>query len=265
VTSARQEESVDFDALQDKKRLKKMIEEDETAEDSDLVTEEEGESEGPESDEEASDSPEEPAAEMPSPESLLNSYKLLEQKIAQLEQEAASYRRMFEEVGLSNRGLQRRADEENFMRLMRESFQKDPIETIARMLKRSEEELWQAMEHRIGQVVSEDRSFQQEFARFLDEPKHAFLKPYSQHVEHLIRERGMSPDQVVELFRGIEAKQQGDRQLRSAAAREIRNRSAVESGGDAGEPVDDVKEFDRLIKKAKNLDDMFKILRKVKI
>ena len=118
---------MDFDALQDKKRLKKMIEEDETAEESDLVAEEEEESEGPESDEEASDIPGEPAAEMPSPESLLNSYKLLEQKIAQLEQEAASYRRMFEEVGLSNRGLQRRADEEKFMRLMRESFQKDPI------------------------------------------------------------------------------------------------------------------------------------------
>ena len=75
----------------------------------------------------------------------------------------------------------------------------------------------------------------------------------------------MPPDQVVELFRGIEAKQQGDKKLRSAAAREIRNRAAVESGGDTGEPVDNVKEFDRLIKKAKNLDDMFKVLRKVKI
>ena len=257
---------MDFEALQDPKRLKKMMEEEEAAEDADLVAEEPEENEELESEAETSDIPaEEPAGELSSPEALLNGYKLLEQKVDRLEQEAAAYRRMLEQVGLSNRGLQRRAEEGNFMRAMRESFQKDPVETVARMLRKSEEELWEAVERRIAEVVSDDRNFQQELAGFLDKHEHGFLKPHSHHVERLIREKGMHPDEVVELFRGIEAKRDADKRLRSAAAREIRNRSSVESGGEPGETVDSVKEFDRLINKAKTLDDMFKILRKVKI
>ena len=45
----------------------------------------------------------------------------------------------------------------------------------------------------------------------------------------------------------------------------MRNRAAVESGGEINEPVDKDKEFYRLMKKAKTLDEMFAALRKTKL
>ncbi len=45
----------------------------------------------------------------------------------------------------------------------------------------------------------------------------------------------------------------------------MRNRAAVESEGEIGEPQDADRKLNQVIKKAKNLDEMFAGLRKLKL
>ena len=99
---------------------------------------------------------------------------------------------------------------------------------------------------------------------FSNDPANSRLRPYEQELEFLIRGKGFYPDEAADLLRSIENKRELTTKRRSAAAKEVRNRAAVESGGEINEPVDSDKEFYRLMKKAKTLDEMFAALRKTK-
>jgi len=201
----------------------------------------------------------------PSAQSLVDSLQALETRIAAMEQQASAYRRMLDQMGESTQMLHQRADQDSFLRGMREVFQKDPVSAVAMMINRSQTELWQAVERRVGDALAQERDAKKGMSAFLDDPQSAPFRPFQAEAEFLMREKGMTPEQVLRFFRSMEAKRDGTSKLRSAAAQKVRNESAVETGGDSNEPLDADNEFDKVIKKAKTLDEMFEALSTLKL
>ncbi len=198
-------------------------------------------------------------------EDLLASYRNLEARIAAMERQAEEYRTVLEKMGLDTRILRQKADVDGFLQQMRESFEKDPVSTVNKMVNRTAHELWEAVENRIGEAFNEHRAFKRLLEEFLRDPQNAGLRPYERQLEALIRDRGMNLPEAVKLLREVHGTAGKNSRLRSEAAREIRNRSAVETGGEVGEPVDDDRELERVLKKSKSLDDMFDGLRNLKL
>jgi len=203
--------------------------------------------------------------ESPSQEELLNACRSLEERIAPMEAEAANYRRMIEQTGLDAQMLRRKADDEVFMQSIRSLYEKDPLSAINKLVERFQMELWQMMEARIGRAFREHRQFKLLLQKFLDDPQNEGLKKHGRLVEHLMIDRGVRPEDVGNIIRDIEATSTEKSRLRAAAAKTVRNRAAVETGGEMGEPVDKDKDLDRVIKNAKTLDDLFAGLRRIKI
>ncbi len=199
-----------------------------------------------------------------SPEELAAAYKTAESRLLEKAREAEEYRRMLDQMGHNAGLLLRRADEDAFIRDMRESFQKDPVATTAMMIKKFQEGSLHDMEARITGSVRDQGNFRRLFDDFLNDPVNSRLKPYEQELEFLIRDKGLFPDEAASLLTSIEKKRELATKRRSAAANEVRNRAAVESGGEINEPVDNDKDFYRRMKKAKTLDEMFAALRKTK-
>ena len=116
--------------------------------------------------------------------------------------------------------------------------------------------------------LSRTPDYQQEFGRlmdeFLDHPSNSGLRTYREQPEFLIRERRLFPDEAADLIRNIHTKRNTSARRRSDAADDIRTRSAVESGGDTGQPTDRDQQLYKMMKKAKTLDEMFAGLRKMK-
>lgn len=193
---------------------------------------------------------------------LQQAYETAERQLAEKTQEAEQYRTMLEELGADARSVRRMADEEEFLKHVRKSYDHDPVDAFRMMVTRAQKELWDAVEERIHEAFREESDFKKRFADFLNDPSNTALKPYEQEMEFLIRTKGLTSDESATLVRTIADKRDLASGLRSAAAREIRSRSAVETGGEIGEPVDKDKEFFKIVKKAKTLDDMFESLRK---
>jgi hypothetical protein len=147
---------------------------------------------------------------------------------------------------------------------MRESFQKDPIAATAMMIKKFQDGSRQEVEARIEEAVRDHGEFRRLFDEFLSDPANSRLRPYERELDYLIRSKGFYPDEAADLLSSIEDKRELTAKKRTAAAKEVRTRATVESGGQVNEPVDNDKEFYRLMKKAKTLDEMFKTLRKAK-
>jgi hypothetical protein len=199
-----------------------------------------------------------------SPEELMQAYKTAESRMAEMTREAEEYRRMLDEMGRDAGLVIRHAQEEAFIQEIRESFQKDPVAATAMMIKKFQEGSREDVEAKIAEAVRDQGDFRRLFEEFLNDPANSRLRPYEQELEFLIRGKGFFPDEAAELLRRVENKRELTTKRRSAAAKEVRNRAAVESGGEINEPVDKDKEFYRLMKKAKTLDEVFAALRKTK-
>jgi hypothetical protein len=199
-----------------------------------------------------------------SPEELMQAYKTAESRMLEKAREAEEYRNMLDQMGRDAGLVVRQAQEEAFIKEMRESFQKDPVAATAMMIKKFQEGSREDVEARVADAVRDQGDFRRLFDEFLNDPANSRLRPYEQELEYLIRGKGFFPDEAANLLRSVENKRELTTKRRSAAAKEVRNRAAVESGGEINEPVDKDKEFYRLMKKAKTLDEMFAALRKTK-
>jgi len=204
----------------------------------------------------------EPVEEAAPQEDLLQA---LEGRIGELEQQTASYRQMLDKMGLHAQLLTRKADDDAFMQSFRRQYEKDPVEAINTIVRKAQAEVWEAVERHIDCAFRDHRQFKMLLQEFLEDPKNAGLRSHERTIEHLIRDKGVDPKDLGELMRQVEAHSGAKSRLRAAAAKEIRNRSAVETGGEMGEPVDRDKEVDRLIKQSKTLDELFAGLRSLKI
>ena len=205
-----------------------------------------------------------PREDFGSEQELLEKYKLADQRALEKAAEAANYKRMLDKLGHDTRRLLQQADDEAFIKEFRDSYAKDPVAAITKMIGRVQQETLSAVEARMGGSIN----FQQEFGRlmdeFLDHPSNSGLRTYRNELEFLIRERRLFPDEAADLIRSIHTKRNTSAKRRSDAADDIRTRSAVESGGDTGQPTDRDQQLYKMMKKAKTLDEMFAGLRKMK-
>lgn len=206
-----------------------------------------------------------PLDESPSPAEFAQAHKdgaLLAREKAR---EAELYRRMLEQTHSSRQAETQRADDESFINEIRAAYHNDPVAATAAMIQRAQEDFLRSVDDRIVQTLEGDRDFKQLLDHFLSDAANSGLRPYEDELAFLIRDKGLHATEAAELLRKVENKNSRSSNRRTAAAKEIRNRSMVESEGEIGEPLDDEKEFERTMKKAKNLDEMFANLRKLKV
>ncbi|MFZ5866990.1 MAG: hypothetical protein ACOYXY_13990 [Thermodesulfobacteriota bacterium] len=200
----------------------------------------------------------------PTRDELLAAYAETWGLMQEKEREMEELRAHLAQMGEETRFLMKRAEDDAFRRDVGEAYKQDPIGATAMMVERSKQEALQEMSWRLNQAIKEQRGFDRFMREFLEDPAHTHLKPYEQQLELLILEKGLSPEEAADVIQRLERSWEDTNKRRFQAAKEIRNRSTVESGGEVSTPVDRDAEFDRVIKKAKTLDDMFAGLNKLK-
>jgi hypothetical protein len=203
--------------------------------------------------------------EFSSAEELLQAHNNLKALLQEKTLEADAYRKQLEGTGNQGRLLAQHANDEAFMRQVRDYYDKDPFSATEAMIHKSQEDLMNLMEMRIAQAVNQERIMGRVLDDFLGDPANARLRPYARELEFLIRDKGLNSDEAVGLLHSMETKRETAARKRSAAANEVRNRSAVESEGEVGAPQDMDRKLNQVIQKSKNLDEMFAGLRKLKL
>jgi hypothetical protein len=98
---------------------------------------------------------------------------------------------------------------------------------------------------------------------FFEDPVNGRIKPYRTEIEFLMLERGMAPGEAIDLVRKLERKSEAAARDKSDASRRIRRLAALESPEGPSDRGRGDRDFDRTIKKAKTLDEMFAGLRKL--
>lgn len=199
-----------------------------------------------------------------SEQELFEAYKLADRRAVEQAAEAANYKRMLDQLGHDARRLLQQADEDAFVKEMRDSYAKDPVAAIAKMIGRAQQETLGRIDARMSRSAQDRQEFGRLMDEFLDYPPNSGLKSYRNELEFLIRERRLFPDEAADLIRNIHAKRSTSAKRRSDAADDIRTRSAVESGGGASQPSDRDQQLYKIMKKAKTLHEMFAGLRKMK-
>jgi hypothetical protein len=235
-----------------------------------LPPQDEGEPEAISPDEETAGDPDQPdpvapPSEPPLSEQLMGGFRGLEQRLGQMEQLVARYGDALDILGRNSRMLMNKADTDGFLGEVRDSYQKDPLAAVHRMVNRSQQEIWEAVERRVADAFQDHREAKRLLEAFLLRPENAVLRPYKRQLDSLVRDRGMHLGEAAELMRKVLSDADHKAAVRSVAAKEVRNRAAVESEGDSGATLDQEKELDRVIKKSRNLQEMFDGLQKMKL
>jgi hypothetical protein len=165
----------------------------------------------------------------------------------------------------TNAALFDRVHETSLMNDLQEAYKKDPASATAMLFRRARQEAMSDLESRMHKVLDDQVKVNRMMNEFFDLPNHSDLKEFRREVEDLVLEMGASPSQAAELVRRIGVKANSASGRRSAAARQIRNRSAVETGGASDERSSGEKEFNRVLKKSKTLSEMFEGLSKLRL
>ena len=116
---------------------------------------------------------------------------------------------MLDDMGRDAGLVIQHAQEEAFIREMRESFQKDPVAATAMMIKKFQEGSRESVEARIAEAVRDQGDFRRLFDEFLNDPANSRLRPYEQELEFLIRGKGFFPEEAAELLRSVKKETNG--------------------------------------------------------
>jgi hypothetical protein len=206
-----------------------------------------------------------PDESVPSRQELLESYMRARQLMAEKTQELETMRTRLDAMGEGARNPHQRSDDAALAREIQEAYKKDPVATTAMLIQQAQMDAMHSMEARVHQILDRQRNFGRLMNEFINDPLNSALKPYQQEFEFLILEKGLSPAEAANLIRRVQNGNERASQKRSAAAKAIRNRSAVETGSDPDKPADKEREFNRALKSSKTLDEMFSRLRKINV
>jgi hypothetical protein len=146
---------------------------------------------------------------------------------------------------------------------MLELFKQDPVAAVQAIMEKTASEIREQIESSVFKRIENQLEFSGIIGDFLDRPENRSLKPYDNDFTSLVRDRGMKLSEAAETLRRIIAKHDGILSRRSAIAEDVRKKSHVETGSQRSNPLNRDEEFDRLMKKAKNLDEMFAGLAKL--
>lgn len=193
----------------------------------------------------------------PSKEDLINAYKAAKE-------EADHYRKLLEATGRQVDNHSKLSDRAAFLEGVRGMFQRDPVAAMDEMIKRSQNEVLDVVESYVTGVLEKEQTIERFLADFLNDPANMKLKPFKEELAFLIGKKGMNPGEAASVAHSILGKQENGISRKRAAAQAIRNKATVESDGEPGEPADEDADFAKVVKKAKNLQEMFAGLRKIK-
>ncbi len=172
-------------------------------------------------------------------------------------------RGMLDDLLAKNQTLAQNSDDESFMRDVRAMYHQDPLGATDAMLKRFQDNVFQEMERRLHDAVNHNRHIEDSMSSLADDPNYSGLKPFREELEHLVRARGLNPREAADLINQVRRKNENAAKKISSMAKEVRNRSMVESEGEVGEPLNMEREFNNVVKKSKNLNQMFAGFRKM--
>ncbi|MFC1836639.1 hypothetical protein ACFL2Q_18260 [Thermodesulfobacteriota bacterium] len=209
--------------------------------------------------------PGKPKGQTATREELLDALQTVLGLIRGMEQGEADLESRVAKVDSAVQDLMQKEQHQSLMRELGEAYKENPFDTTVMLVEQAKQELAELVEMRIHEALVNERTFARLVDDLLDEPENADVRPYRDELDFLITEKGLPPDEALELIRSLERRRSGMVDKRTVAAREIRNRSVLESGGEVSDSGDDDKELDRVLKKSKSLDEMFAGLRKLKL
>ena len=186
----------------------------------------------------------------------------MEARLINQRSELDHYRRLFHDMRSDAEQKLRQADEEAFLNEVRASYEKDPIAAFRMMLDKTQFEMWHAIQDQLQNELKRDAQQRKMLNDLLGDPANSLLKPYTDEIEYLVSDRGFEPEEAARFLRTVAQKAGANQRNKAHAVERMRHRSSVESGGGPSRPTDPDREFYRIIKKAKTLDDMFEGLRK---
>jgi hypothetical protein len=208
---------------------------------------------------------ENPFGEFNSPEELLQAYRALEQLVHERAQEVEHLTIGLNEYGHHAKARFREAQEQVFLDKIRDVYDHDPVSATALMIKKFQEDALTDYDGRMQRQLQQHQDFNRFMNDFFAQPENAELKPHRNEVEFLVREQGVPPETAAQVVRTVAGKNHNVSARREAAARAVRNRSMVENAGEVGEPTPKDREFDRILKTSKTLDEMFNGLGKIRL
>jgi hypothetical protein len=212
--------------------------------------------------------PVEPPETQPSEEQTPSAEDLL-MILAAKSDEADELREQLEQMGVETGRILKATQDEAVMRNAQATYQHDPMAATFMLVEHAKKEILEtvldAVESRIDEVMANERNFERFLGEFLRAPGNEYLQPYEHEIEYLVLEKGMAPHEAAEMIRTIESRGMANSQRRAAAAQQIRDASMVESGGDVSSTMGPDADLDRVLKKAKTVDEMFQGLNKLRV
>jgi hypothetical protein len=200
-----------------------------------------------------------------SSEELVQAYQTLENMVQEKARETEDLRQLLGHLEHQATAAMKGHQENAFLNHIRGVYDQDPVSATEMMIRKFQEDALNDFDSRMHQRLQQEQDHRRFMNDFLNHPSNAGLKPHENELESLIRDHGVPPHSAAEIIRNVESRKDRSSTRRSDAARAVRNRSMVESPGEVGEPVNKDQEFDRVLQKAKTLDEMFAGLRKLKL
>jgi len=194
------------------------------------------------------------------PQAYGQTMALVREKAAELDELRRRLAGMGSDAGVSSEN----PSDEAFVDDLYERYKSNPVEAIAFMIGQARSEMEEAFNVNLHRALENQNYVSRRLKECREDPELANLKPYWDDIEFLVTERGIQPWEVAEMVSRITGRNDESAQARSAAAKEIRNRAAVEHEGEVGEPLDRDTDFDRALRNAKTLDEMFARVRKLR-
>ena len=194
---------------------------------------------------------------------LMMSIKNFQEELNRNRKDIESHRELLELLGAGAWSRQSQADEESFLKDIREAFVKDPAQATSTIMKKAKEQLWQEFEKRISEEARQKAEFDRFMKGVASDPKKNGLNHFRDEIEYLVRTRGLEPGETVGLIEKIASKINEINQRKNQAINRMRSESQFEASRNSDSNKDPDKEFTKLMSQAKNLDEMFANLRKL--
>jgi hypothetical protein len=213
----------------------------------------------PEPDEEAADS------NPPAPAELAGLVESLQQVVQANITEIARLREHL--TGREQESVPRNdsAQEDVFLSEFKDAYEKDPVQAIAAAIDKGKRQSLEDSQVFAHKLLGHHRIIRTAIDEMLSHPKAVHLKPHRSQIEFLVMEKGLDPVEAVATVASTDEVRSRQTSRRSVAAKEIRNRSDVETGGEAIPEKSADRDLDRALRNAKTLDEMFANLRKLKV
>lgn len=194
---------------------------------------------------------------------VLDSIRNFQDELSRNRQEIENHRELLELLGADTWTKKRQADEDAFLNDMRETFEKDPAKAASMMIRKAQDQLWQAFESRLNEEAMQKTTLDRLMDRVSQNPETSSINNFRDEIEFLVRNKNMDPTESIELVGKMASKFKSMNDRKQAAINRMRSESQFESSQNSSRNDPD-QEFSRLMSQARNLDEMFSNLRKIR-